>query len=321
MLKKLLRYVGIAATAIILLLMALCIVWYRSDIEVGELEEKYFTTSSSYLNVDGEAIHIKQQGHGPVLFLLHGSFASLHTWNEWDNLLRNDFRTISLDFPGHGLTGPTRTEYYSTDDYEKLVFQIADKLSIDTFYVAGNSMGGLVAWKMALHRPNRIRKLILLDAAGYSTIEKGKQAVNQQRPLIFTLLQNDLIASALVKITPRFLFDWNLRQVYGNPKKVKSTDVDRFYDLMLRKGNRLATVKRLRQTSLDLQDSISTIKVPTLIIWGEDDRWIPVSSAVRFNEEIRDSKLEILQGVGHIPMEEEPIETAEIVKNFSHKKP
>jgi pimeloyl-ACP methyl ester carboxylesterase len=321
MLKRVFKFLGITFILLVSLVIILCAFWYRSDILVKELEAKYFTPQSSYITINDLKVHVRQQGSGTAIFLLHGSFASLHAWDNWEKELSKNFKTISMDFPGHGLTGLNQTNKYSTDDYEALVFSLADQLKIDTFYVAGNSMGGQVAWKMALHHPERVKKLILVDAAGYWKITSDSTSKKQSLPFIFKLLQNDFVASTLMKITPRFLFKINLRQVYGDPDKVKEEDIDRFYDLMLREGNRASTMLRLRQASKDLQDSIQYIQTPTLIIWGEKDEWIPVANAYSFNKDIKDSELKIFSQAGHVPMEEIPSETVRSAMDFLQDKP
>jgi pimeloyl-ACP methyl ester carboxylesterase len=321
MLKRVFKFVAIGCLSLISIALILCASWYRSDIPVTELEAKYFTPQSSYLTVQDSKVHVRQQGAGPTIFLLHGSFASLHTWDGWEKELSKNFKTISLDFPGHGLTGPNAANRYSTDDYEALVFALADQLKIDTFYVAGNSMGGQVAWKMALHRPERVKKLILVDAAGYWRISTDSIFKTHNRPFIFKLLQNDWVASTMIKITPRFLFKINLRQVYGNPGKVKNEEVDRFYDLLLREGNRASTMQRLRQPGKDLQDSIKHIQVSTLIIWGAKDAWIPVANAYHFNKDIKTSETKIFPQAGHVPMQEIPNETVKSAIDFLQNKP
>jgi pimeloyl-ACP methyl ester carboxylesterase len=321
MLKRVFKFLGITFILLVSLVIILCAFWYRSDIPVKELEAKYFKPQSSYITINDSKVHVRQQGSGTAIFLLHGSFASLHTWDSWEKELSKNFKTISLDFPGHGLTGPNTTNSYSTDAYEALVFALANQLKIDTFYVAGNSMGGQVAWKMALHHPERVKKLILVDAAGYWKITADSTSKKQSRPFIFKLLQNDFVASTMMKITPRFLFKINLRQVYGDPDKVKEEDIDRFYDLILREGNRASTMLRLRQAGKDLQDSIQYIQTPTLIIWGGKDEWIPVANAYRFNKDIKDSELKIFPQAGHVPMEEIPSETAKSAMDFLQDKP
>jgi pimeloyl-ACP methyl ester carboxylesterase len=291
---------------IVIALFILLISGYRSDIKVEDLEQEYFTAESQYIEVMDAKLHIRKQGNGEPIFLIHGSFASLHTWNSWEVELAKAFTTISVDLPGHGLTGPNKNEIYTTDYYADLIFALADSLQIDSFYVAGNSMGGTVAWKMALKNPARIKKLILIDAAGYTNASNNKPV---NKPFIFRLLDNKVIASLFLKITPRFMFSLNLKQVYGNHEKITEEQIDRYYNLMLRDGNREATLKRLQHMGKNLQDSISYITTPTLILWGEKDAWIPVAHAYRFNSEIKGSELIVYKNAGHVPMEEIPLET------------
>lgn len=312
-LKSIFRIGGYFILALILLILVFIAFNYRTDIPVTKLEPKYFTKESSYLEVGDAKLHIRKRGSGPALFLIHGSFASLHTWDGWENELSNTFTTISLDLPGHGLTGPNKNEDYSTDYYSDLVFALADTLRIDTFYVAGNSLGGMVAWKMAFHKPNRVKKLVLIDAAGY---EKSKAGSETKRPFIFKMLEMKPLALLLTKVTPRFLFKINLKEVYGNPEKFTDNELDRYYELMRREGNREATMKRLQHYGRNLQDSIKFIQTPTLILWGEKDRWIPVENAYRFHNDIPWSKLIIIPDAGHIPMEECPKISADSVSIF-----
>lgn len=286
---------------------------YRSDVSVSDLESTYFTAGSQYIHVNDVKLHIRKQGKGEHLFLIHGSFASLHTWENWEKELSKNFTTISMDLPGHGLTGPSQNEIYTTDYYADLVFALADSLNVDSFSVAGNSMGGTVAWKMALKNPDRIKKLILIDAAGYS---KTKTNQPNDQPLLFKLLNNKIIAAVSLKITPQFLFKLNLMQVFGDKSKIKQNQVQRYYDLTLREGNRAATLKRLRNGGKNLQDSIQYITTPSLIIWGEKDAWIPVANAYRFNSDIKNSKLIIFKEAGHVPMEETPLETLIPAREF-----
>jgi pimeloyl-ACP methyl ester carboxylesterase len=298
---------------IVIALFILLISGYRADNKVEELEPEYFTPESQYIDVMDSKLHIRKRGNGKPIFLIHGSFASLHTWDSWEAELSKTFTTISVDLPGHGLTGPNKNEIYTTDYYADLIFALADSLQLDSFYIAGNSMGGNVAWKMALKNPARIKKLILVDAAGYTKTDVNKPA---SQPFIFKLLNNNLIASIFFKITPRFMFSLNLKQVYGDKEKITEDQIDLYYNLMLREGNRAATLKRLRNGGKDLQDSIQYITTPTLIIWGEKDAWIPVANAYRFNSDIKSSKLIIFKEAGHVPMEEIPLETLIPAREF-----
>ncbi|MBX2962860.1 MAG: alpha/beta hydrolase [Cyclobacteriaceae bacterium] len=314
--KKIIKWIGYTLAFLFAVILIFLAANYKADIPVEKLEPTYFTQESRYTLVDGVNIHIRKRGSGAPVMLVHGSFASLHTWKGWEDELSKYFTTISLDLPGHGLTGPTSIENYTTDEYARLLFALADTMKLDTFYLAGNSMGGNVAWKMALRQPNRVKKLILVDAAGFWKITSDSTTKPTKRPFIFILLSIDAVGKVLSKITPYFLFKRNLQQVYGIKTKVKSETIDRYYELILREGNREATLNRLRNSGRDLQDSIPFIKIPTLILWGARDAWIPVEHAHRFHQAIEHSRLIIFDSAGHVPMEEIPDESVEAALSF-----
>jgi pimeloyl-ACP methyl ester carboxylesterase len=188
---------------------------------------------------------------------------------------------------------------------------LADSLKLDTFYVAGNSMGGTVAWKLALRAPERVKKLVLIDAAGFWNANK-----KSDRPWIFKALQNPLFGAGFTHITPKFVFNLNMKQVYSNENLVRQEVTDRYYELMLREGNREATLKRINQDEPDQSDTIQQITTPTLILWGKKDRWIPVENAYLFHKAITGSTLVVLDEAGHVPMEEVPSESVEHVLTF-----
>lgn len=126
-----------------------------------------------------------------------------------------------------------------------------------------------------------------------------------QQTWIFQLLEHPVFAKVLLKCTPKFLFSMNMKEVYGDPERIKAESVDRYFELMLREGNREATLDRIsgKQNSSIQFDRLT---MPTLIMWGDLDRWIPVQQALDFEKEIPGSNLIIFEGVGHVPMEEIP---------------
>ncbi|MEO7990702.1 MAG: alpha/beta hydrolase [Chryseolinea sp.] len=310
---KLLKGIGISVAVLIILFL----LGNRKDIPVEELEKEYFTPQSRYVQLTDAKVHVRIRGAGPYLFLLHGSFASLHTWQHWEDTLSTIFTTVSLDLPGHGLTGPSKSENYTIHNFEKLVFELADSIGTDTFSIAGNSMGGQIAWQAALHKPDRIKNLILIDAAGFTTAKGDQQ--NNGAPLVFTLLRSKHAAFTLEHITPRWMFALNLKQVYANPDLITSKLIDRYYQLMLREGNRHATWLRFQQLQKPPIDSLKFIRVPTLIIWGKKDKLIKVENGYEFNNAIKNSKLLIIPEGGHTSMEELPNESARLVFEFLHR--
>ena len=293
---------------------------YRSDISSDEAISKYYTPESHFLNVDGQNIHLRIVGEGEPIFLLHGSFASLHTWETWQKELSPYFMTIALDFPGHGLTGPDDLKRYSIEDYSLLVQQIAEKLNIQKFHLAGNSMGGAVALEIASSRPDKVLTLALINAAGapkrkVRNLEIDSANNENKSPWIIQVAKNPLISKVLLRCTPKFLFSMNLKEVYGDPKNIRKETVDRYYELMLREGNRQATLDRLSQGRKNDFD-FERISMPTLILWGVKDNWIPVSQANNFQNVIPRANLVMLEEAGHVPMEEFPTESVSEYLSF-----
>lgn len=286
---------------------------YRGDISADEINEKYATPQSHFIDVDGVQVHVRFLGEGDPIFLLHGSFASLHTWDVWQQELSPYFLTISLDFPGHGLTGPDELKRYSVEDYSHLVQRLAEKLNLDKYHLAGNSMGGGVALQIASERPDRVLSLGLIDASGAPivaerSLDSTRQNQREGGAWIFSLLENPLFSNIFLKCTPKFLFAMNMKEVYGDKQKVNGETVERYFELMLREGNRRATLDRLQQRKRKTVD-FQRITMPTLVMWGAKDSWIPLTQGKRLQEAIPGSNLVVFEEAGHVPMEEIPTKT------------
>jgi pimeloyl-ACP methyl ester carboxylesterase len=302
----------------ILLMVVGLLASYRGDIAPEELIGKYSDENSFFLMVDGENIHVKMRGEGEPIFLIHGSFSSLHTWEAWENELSPFFMTISMDLPGHGLTGPDALKRYGIEDYSKLVFGIADQLDLKEFHIAGNSMGGGVALKMASDHPDRILTLTLIDSSGARP--KSKSDTTQSKSYnsgawIFKVAQNPIFNNLLLKCTPKFVFGLNLKQVFYDNTKITDKMLTRYYELLRMEGNRQATLDRLT-TRKPYEVDFEKLNMPVLIMWGKNDNWIPLSNGERLAEAIPGSKLKVFENAGHVPMEEIPTETVSEYLSF-----
>lgn len=298
---------------ILLIAVGLAVAWLHvPDRPVQELVEKYRVTGSRFLEVDGMSAHVAVTGTGPTLVLLHGTGSSLHTWNGWVEALGDEFRIVRLDLPGFGLTGPHPDHDYSIDAYTTFLQDIVDTLDLDEFHLAGNSLGGRIAWSYAAAHPERVRRLILIAPSGYRT----------RRPpsLVFRLATLPLIGDALAKFTPRSLYRRSLEEVYADDSRVDDALVERYYELSLREGNREAFVARarsaVRDAGEDPADALAGIRAPTLIQWGAMDPWIPVEHGERFRGDIPDARLVVYDDLGHVPMEEAPRRTAKDAREF-----
>ena len=285
---------------------------FQPDIEVAELQAKYTNAASKFLMVNGMRVHYRDEGAGPTLVLLHGTASSLHTWDGWTKELSANFRIVRMDLRGFGLTGPNAAHDYSMPQYVALLAALADSLSLTNFHLAGNSLGGEIAWHFALAYPERVQRMILLDAAGYP---------RKNMPFTFKLARNPLTTAFTRWITPRRLVKQSVLDVYGDDSKVTEALVQRYYDLTCRTGNRAAFIARAHAFHEVEFERIKQVKTPTLIQWGADDLWIPVEEARRFDADFRNSELIVYKGVGHVPMEEIPERTAHDAKSFLEVQP
>lgn len=301
---KALKYLGVITVILLIIIFS----QYRSDISVNELKPLYTNTESKFIEVDGMQVHYRIEGNGPPLVLLHGTAASLHTWEGWVKELKGEFRIISLDLPAFGLTGPNPTHDYTIKYYVDFLHRFMDRIGIYQFDLAGNSLGGQIAWNYALAFPHQVKKLVLIDAAGYS--------LNRKIPFVFTLARTPVVKELFAKITPKFMIKKSILDVYGNDELVTDELVERYYKFTLRAGNRQAFIDRANTTFTYQTERIPEITTPTLILWGEDDQWIPLEHGRLFNKEIPNSQLITYPGVGHVPMEEAPTKTAEDARAF-----
>ncbi len=281
---------------------------YHDDIPVETLKALYGQQPSMFVDIDGMSVHYRIEGEGMPLVLIHGTAASLHTWDVWTEQLKSDFKIIRFDLPAFGLTGPSPDGRYSLDFYAGFVDKLLNKLEVDSFHVAGNSLGGAIAWYYTVKYPEKVNKLILVDASGHPK-EDGP-------PLIFKLAQNAAFSSFFKSFTPKFIIENNLKAVYHDDAKVDQALVDRYFHMALREGNRQAFVDRANEKFTDHSDLIRNITVPTLIQWGKHDTWVPLADGQLFQNKIHDSRLIVYDNAGHVPMEEIPVITARDAKAF-----
>lgn len=299
--KNLLKYSLFAITAFLFIVIA---IYWKNDIDLNKLKDKYAYPSSSFISIDGIHVHYRDVGKGEAILLIHGTGASLHTWEKWIDILSSGYRVISFDLPGFGLTGPDPNHNYQISRYTAILDSLMVKLKVDSFHIAGNSLGGLVAWRYTTQFPQKILTLNLIDAAGLP--QPGKKP-----PFIFQLAKLPVLSTLLQKVTPKSIIENSMLDVYKNDQLVTEKLIDRYFELSLREGNRTAFVKRMSQLNekLDISD-LKKITAPVLIQWGKDDRWIPLAKGYEFKELIPHAELKIYNS-GHVPMEENPMETVE----------
>jgi pimeloyl-ACP methyl ester carboxylesterase len=302
----------------LLMLTALAVALMRApDRSVESLVLRWAPPPSDFLDLKGQLVHVRDEGpRGDPLpiVLIHGTSASLHTWEGWSRALRGQRRVISFDLPGFGLTGPFAGAYagrpYRSEEYARFVLDLMDALKVRRFAVAGNSLGGEVAWRTAVAAPQRVERLVLIDAGGYPFRPA-------EEPLGFRIARLPAFSWVSRHLLPRAVIVDSLRSVYGDPSKIDDALVDRYFEMALREGNRQALGERMREFGRSFDPGpIATIRQPTLVIWGGRDRLIPPANAQRFIADIPGSTLVVFDTLGHVPQEEDPAATVAAAKRF-----
>lgn len=228
-----------------------------------------------------------------TILILHGWGASSKSWARVKNLLEKGGQSVVVpDLPGFG-DNPPPAKPYSIDDYVSWVKSFCEKQNLSQFFLLGHSFGGSIAIKYAIKFPGDVKKLILVDSAGIRTETFKKEA--------------------LKKITKL------LKKIYFLP--LYPVERKLFYKLFARKSDYPQTEGVMRDTYLktineDISGIISGVSVKTLIIWGKKDDLTPIKNANFINQQIKDSKLEILPNIRHNPHSESPGILAEKVLNF-----
>jgi len=300
------------AVVIAVLLAAASAVVIRPDLPIEEVESKYRKPFSKFATLrDGTKLHYWDRGSasGKALVLIHGSYDAADTWEEWAPLLDKDFRLIVPDMPAHGLTGKTVSGKYTADAMASAVLELLDQLELERVHVAGNSMGGRVAWTFAAAYPSRVDRLVLVDPAGYPN-------PNNLTPAADSALMRWLLRYG----NPRRNVRQGFLRAVGDSDEALITDarISRSVDYLRREGSRDAHRQRAQQNATlpDAPPRLATIQAPTLVMWGDQDQLIPVSHAQLFARDLPNDTLLIYEGVDHMPQLEIPERSANDMRGF-----
>ncbi len=309
-------FVGLIVVAFI----ALFAMWGALDKSTEELLPQYASEASQFLELpSGATVHYRDEGNkqGPTLLLVHGSNASLHTWEPWVALLGDTYRIVTLDLPGHGLTGAHESDDYTRAGQVAFVKELVDALELDQFVMGGNSMGGGVTLQYAVTHGEDLLGIIPVSSSGLP-----REAGTSSPPLAFRLAATPVVNQLMLFITPRSIVENGLKHSIEDDALVTEAMIDRYYDLTLHDGNRGATRTRFQGYAVRgvsdaaLAEDLKNVDLPALIIWGENDPLIPVASAHAMKEALPQAKLVIYENVAHIAMEEVPEESAAEVRAF-----
>lgn len=302
------------AIGLLLLLSAVALSLSRApDRAVETLVARWAPPPSDFVDLGGQLVHYRDVGPraDPLpIVLVHGTSASLHTWEGWTAALSKSRRVIAFDLPGFGLTGPRADGDYARDADARFTLALLDRLQVPRFVIGGNSLGGMVSWRVATLAPERVERLILVDAAGLPDTVRSI-------PLGWRIARTPVLGKLAEWTLPRAMVTQGLVTSYGDPEKITAELVDRYFELTLRDGNRAALRRRLEQFEPGADaERIATIRQPTLILWGARDRVILPAAAEEFQRRIPGSRRVMFEQLGHVPQEEDPASTLVPVKQF-----
>jgi pimeloyl-ACP methyl ester carboxylesterase len=261
--------------------------------------DAYADEESRFTWVNGVRVHFKREGGGPPLLLLHGSGSSLHAFDPVVEDLKTDCEVIRLDLPGFGLTGPRPDRDYRIEAYVSFVDEFLAGLGLDKVNVAGNSLGGNIAWNLAVEHPQRVQRLILMNATGYP---------EKSLPQALRMARNPVLRPLLRRWAPSGAAEQNLRGSVGPRMQVDQALVDRVTAMMNRPGNRSAFIDFANTDQPDRSARIAEITAPTLVLRGD------LIDGQHFRRDIPGSYEVVLAGIGHLMPEEAPAEVAEAIR-------
>jgi len=274
-----------------------------------------FPLKEKYISIAGYKIRFKEQGNGHPLILLHGLGSSLEWWDYNIEALSQKYRVIALDFPGFGLSSKSEVKL-SLDFTSRFMESFLDAFHLPQASLIGNSMGGLIALYTALRIPERIERLILVDPAGFGPNLSVLMRAGALYPV------GELALALRNRIFVRFY----LSRMFYDRKKVPSSLIDtvlRIFSLpksqkvclqVLRYGVNLRGLRE--KIWLPVVEKASSLYHKTLIIWGAEDRIVPLNQAYLGERLIKNSRLHVFERCGHIPQVEYPVKFNRVVFSF-----
>lgn len=243
----------------------------------------------------GTVVHYLEAGQGPDLILVHGLGSSSEAWRETMTVLAKSYHVIAPDLPGYGKSDRPKASY-SVEYHATALNEFITSLGLKKVAIAGNSLGGWIALLFALDHPEKVSHLVLVASAGLKRdtlppINLNPSTKEEQMTLLLALFADPAM------VTDRMLAEqWEYR------KSVRAAEQ--------------ATLASFRTRAPFLDERIRSLKTPTLIIWGRQDRIIPLEFGERFHKAISGSKLVVFENTGHMPQMERPKEFARAVKGF-----
>lgn len=277
---------------------------------------RYADAQSRFIDVDGVDVHFKDEGSGPVLLLVHGTLGDLSDWDAWAAVLSRRYRVLRLDLPAFGLTGPLRSGNYSVDRWLSLVDAFMDRLGAERFAIAGTSYGGLVAFRYAATRVDRVTGLILANSAGIQT-GKGPSEVEKPSTKARKIPDASVFNSPVITADD---IEANLYHLLADEALVTPERVARklAYANTRGRGEEAIAGRTLYERG-DPQRVLAHVRAPALVLWGAANRALNIETAQAFAGAMKNAcrvDVRIYPEAGHMLMVDTAAKSAADVQAF-----
>jgi pimeloyl-ACP methyl ester carboxylesterase len=256
-----------------------------------------------------------ERGEGPPVLLIHGFGTNTFTWRHVAPDLARDHRVIAVDLKGFGQSDKPFDERYSVFDQAELLAQLIEEKDLRNLTVVGHSYGGGVALLLALEADTRLKgrigRLVLIDTIAYP----------QEIPVFFKLLDTPVVSQVGVRMAPTdFQIRMALRIAYYDNSKIGPDEIEAYAAPMKTAAGKHAIIHSARQILPPDADAIaarySSIQLPTLILWCDHDRIVPLDIGLKLRRELPNSSLRLISECGHLPQEEQPEATMLQIREF-----
>lgn len=311
--KRALKIIGVTFSMIFIL----GVYWVNTNLSRGLSYKELSLYAYKTLELpDGFHANYNVQGNpdGQTILLVHGGGDSQGTWQPWIDILGDTYQFITVDLPGHGLTDPLPYSDYNSENFGKFLRSFIDELGLHDFIIGGHSFGGESVLHYMTRNPGKAKGLILVSSGGY---KPNAEQVGSEQELV-SLADSWLGKKILPYYGKREFTEEALTDYFYNTSVIDSSLVDRMFDLSRYEKNRGGPLFLVVNASKNYKhvNGIETIKVPTLILWGEFDHVVNTGLAKRFDKDIKDSKLIIYNNIGHVPQNENAQQSAKDVDSF-----
>ena len=262
---------------------------------------------AQYRVIDGTQLRLVDTGRGTPVVFIHGIGASMYAWRKnLSPLAAAGYRVIAFDNRGFGFSGKP-AHGYDNAAYARLVIALLDSLGVSSAVLVGHSMGGAIAAEVALAHPERVRGMVLIAAAGYGV----------RWPGVLKVARWPFAGAIATSLRTRWITGRILRSTYADPSKVTEADVDQYYAPVPDGDFGRALRGVLREFRFDtLAGRVGGLETPTLVLWGDADRWIPLRDGSRLASELPRAAFAIVARSGHAVAEEAPDEVNRLLLEF-----